>query len=61
MQRCDKHLFDEAVARCADCGDHLCDTCVVPVKSIQLCMPCALVRSGVKHRGSMFSRILAGR
>jgi hypothetical protein len=59
MQHCDKHLFDEAVAVCADCRDQLCDTCVVPVKKIQLCMPCALVRSGVRHRGSALGRVFA--
>jgi hypothetical protein len=56
MQHCYKHMFDEAIAVCADCGGRLCNDCVVAVKRHQFCIPCALVRSGVNHRGSALSR-----
>lgn len=51
MARCYKHSFDEAVATCRDCRQQLCDDCVLEVPRIgQLCVPCALVRSGVRRR-----------
>lgn len=50
MQRCDKHMFDEAVVSCRDCGAQLCVECVVPVSTASYCIPCALERAGVRQR-----------
>lgn len=50
MGRCDKHMFDEAVVSCRDCGDRLCEECVVAVRTTSYCIPCALARAGVRQR-----------
>lgn len=51
MARCYKHSFDEAVTTCRDCHHELCDDCVLEIPRIgQLCVPCALVRSGVRRK-----------
>lgn len=50
MERCDKHLFDEAVVTCRDCGAQLCEECVVAVSTTSFCVPCALARAGVRQR-----------
>jgi hypothetical protein len=48
--RCDNHWFDEAVAQCDDCEARLCVVCRVSVRQRNLCVPCALVRGGVRQR-----------
>lgn len=51
MARCHKHSFDQAVTICRDCRQDICEDCVLDVPRIgQLCVPCALVRSGVRRR-----------
>jgi hypothetical protein len=52
MTHCSNHFFDEAVATCNDCDDDLCATCVVPVSTRTYCVPCALVRGGVRAKRS---------
>ena len=51
MARCVKHSFDQAVTTCRDCRHDFCQDCVLQVPRIgTLCVPCALVRSGVRRR-----------
>jgi hypothetical protein len=50
--RCDRHQFNEAVARCARCNASFCTECFVyPFgrKRPPLCVPCALVAGGVRR------------
>lgn len=51
MTRCYKHPFDESTAVCRDCAHELCGDCAIDIPRVGiLCIPCALVRSGVRRR-----------
>jgi hypothetical protein len=52
MDKCFKHIFDEAVGACRTCQNAFCEACLVyargPAKP-PYCVPCALVAAGVRH------------
>jgi hypothetical protein len=52
--RCAKHHFEAAEAQCPNCGHGYCAECLVypfgPHRP-PLCVPCALVRGGVRRAG----------
>jgi hypothetical protein len=52
---CVKHFAERAVARCDDCGELWCATCMAPKvrkRAPTRCIECALVAGGVRAPGT---------
>lgn len=53
--QCARHTFERAVDLCGACGEAFCRGCLVYAhgpKKPALCIPCALVASGVRNTAS---------